>query len=55
MMAVSESLVYGPSTRIAIETAKKEPFADRYGSLVLEHQKDYGDKKLSFFSKESSD
>ncbi len=55
MHVVAESLVYGPSTRIAIETAKKEPFADSYGPLVLEHQKDYGDKKLSFFCKETSE
>ena len=50
MQAIASSAVIGSGTVVVIESGKHEPIADDYAPLVLQDRRDYGDKKLSFFS-----
>ena len=49
MSAVAASRLFAPHTRIVIESSKHESLLSQYLSLQCYRQKDYGDKKLSFF------
>ncbi len=51
MTAVGASSVFGPETRIVIESIKQERIDDTYGDLICYDRQDYGDKFLSFFAK----
>lgn len=51
MTAVGTSSVFGPETRIVIESIKQERIDDTYGDLICYDRQDYGDKFLSFFAK----
>lgn len=49
MLALSESKVFAPHTRIVIESIKQERIDPQYGALVALEKIDYGDKFLSFY------
>jgi 16S rRNA (guanine966-N2)-methyltransferase len=51
MNAMGKSSIFGPHTRIVIESIKQERIDDTYGDLVCYDRQDYGDKFLSFFAK----
>lgn len=51
MQALADGRWVKLSGWIAIESAKKEPIADVYGSLSLQDRRNYGDKVLSLFQK----
>lgn len=50
MSAMGKSSIFGPHTRIVIESIKQERIDDSYGDLVCYDRQDYGDKFLSFFA-----
>lgn len=47
--ALSQSQLFHSETMVVIESSAKERLEKAYGPLLVAHQKDYGDKKLSFF------
>ena len=49
MLALSESTAIKPNTVVAIETAKKERIETKYGNLIGQTQRNYGDKILTIF------
>ena len=51
MNAMGKSSIFGPHTRIVIESIKQERIDDTYGDLVCYDRQDHGDKFLSFFAK----
>lgn len=50
MIAVSQSKIFQKNSVIVIESSKHEKINEKYDSLVLFDQKNYGDKFLSFFN-----
>ena len=53
MVALSESRVFQEGSRVVIESSGKERMDGKYGTFELFVQKDYGDKKVSFFRSSS--
>jgi 16S rRNA (guanine966-N2)-methyltransferase len=53
MTAASVSTIFGEKTIMAIESAKREKLEAQYGSLIRSDHRVFGDKILSFFTKES--
>ena len=53
MLGISESTAVGETTLITIESEQKERMDDQYQDLVRYDRRDFGDKVLSFFCKES--
>lgn len=54
MTALAQSSVFGPETRIVIESIKQERIDQNYDKLVCYDRQDYGDKYLSFFAQVQS-
>lgn len=52
MLALSESQALNARGLVAIETAKKERIETKYGNLIGQTQRNYGDKILSLFRSE---
>ena len=49
MHVLSQSKVFHQDTLIVIESTKHETIKEDYDKITCYRQKDYGDKKLSFF------
>lgn len=54
LKALGESELVGPETIVMIEASSHEVVEDKYADLVRFDQKDYGDKKISYFQRETS-
>lgn len=50
MLAIGQSAVFKPDTKIVIESIKQELIEDSYSDLRCYDRQDYGDKFLSFYS-----
>jgi 16S rRNA (guanine966-N2)-methyltransferase len=53
MLGLSSSQAVGPETVISIESEKKERMEDQYGELIRYDHREFGDKILSFFKKQT--
>ena len=53
MVGLSKSQAVGPQTVITIESERKERMEDLYGELLRYDHREFGDKILSFFKKQS--
>lgn len=49
LVTLSQSKVFHPQTKMAIESVKKERMEDNYAPILRYDFRDYGDKILSFF------
>lgn len=50
MLALSTSHVIGKGTKVIIESAAREPIEDQYPAFLLLDRREFGDKRVSFFS-----